>query len=158
MLRAHGSLRKYQNEVIGYNSRLDALQAAFLRVKLPRVDAWNAGRREAARRYAQLLGGLPNIVLPVERPDTVHVYHQFTIRVLGGQRDSLRAALEDAGVETTVYYPTPTNRLPIYAGSPSLPEAESAASEVLSLPFWPRLTREVQEYVTNVIRAHFASR
>jgi dTDP-4-amino-4,6-dideoxygalactose transaminase len=156
MLRAHGSRRKYQNEVIGYNSRLDALQAAFLRVKLPRVDGWNAGRREAAQRYARRLGGLPGIVLPVERADTVHVFHQYTIRVLGGRRDSLKAALAEAGVETMIYYPTPAHRFPVYEGTGTFPAAETASGEVLSLPIWPRVPIEAQERVIGTIRIFLA--
>jgi dTDP-4-amino-4,6-dideoxygalactose transaminase len=151
MLRAHGSRRKYENEQIGYNSRLDALQAAFLRVKLPRVDAWNAGRRAAAACYRELLAGLPGIALPVERPGAVHVYHQFTIRVLGGRRDALKAALAEAGVDTMVYYPKPAHRLPVYQGSGEFPAAEAACAEVLSLPMWPTIERRTQQIVAAVL-------
>lgn len=152
MLRAHGARRKYQNEVLGYNSRLDALQAAFLRVKLPRLDASNAGRREAAARYRALLEGTPDLVLPVERPGAVHVYHQFTVRVLGGRRDALKAALAAAGVDTMVYYPTPAHRLPVYRGFGEFPVAEQAAGEVLSLPIWPTIPAGVQERVARAVR------
>lgn len=156
MLRAHGSIRKYENEQIGYNSRLDALQAAFLRAKLPRVDAWNAGRRAAAHRYRALLAGVPGLVLPVERPGAVHVYHQFTVRVLDGRRDALRAALAGAGVDTMVYYPKPAHRLPVYQGSGEFPAAEAASAEVLSLPMWPAIPAGVQERVAGAIRNFFA--
>ncbi len=156
MLRAHGSVKKYENEQLGYNSRLDALQAAFLRVKLPRVDAWNAGRRAAAERYRALLAGLPGLALPVERPGAGHVYHQFTVRVLGGRRDALRAALAGAGVDTMVYYPKPAHRLPVYQGSGEFPAAEAAAAEVLSLPMWPAIPAGVQERVAGAIGEFFA--
>jgi dTDP-4-amino-4,6-dideoxygalactose transaminase len=152
MLRAHGSRRKYENEQIGYNSRLDTLQAAFLRVKLPRVDSWNAGRRVAAGRYRALLADVPSIALPVERPSAVHVYHQFTIRVLGGDRDALKSALADAGVETMIYYPRPVHRLPVYQGCGEFPAAEAASRQVLSLPMWPSITAELQERVAKAVR------
>ena len=155
MLRSHGSRRKYFNEQIGYNSRLDALQAAVLRAKLPHVGAWNAGRREAAQRYRELLAGVPGIVLPVERAGVEHVYHQFTIRIGGGRRDALRDALAADGIGTMVYYPKALHQLPVYekAGS-GFPEAERATREVLSLPLWPRITPETQERVVRSLRAH----
>jgi dTDP-4-amino-4,6-dideoxygalactose transaminase len=140
MLRAHGSRRKYYNERVGYNSRLDALQAAFLRVKLRHVDAWNEARRQVASRYNELLAGLPGLVLPEVSPG--HVFHQYTVRVLGG-RDRVAEALAREGVGTMVYYPVPLHRLPVYAHmGAALPEAERAAREVLSLPMGPFLTRE----------------
>src|SRR5690606_6955787 len=88
MLRAHGSKRKYHNEVLGYNSRLDALQAAFLRVKLPHVDAWNDGRRATARRYGELLADVPGVVTP--QVVNGHVFHQYTVRLLGADRDQVQ--------------------------------------------------------------------
>lgn len=133
MLRAHGSRRKYHNEMVGYNSRLDALQAAILRVKLPHVDRWNAQRREVARRYNQLLDGVPGLVLPEITEG--HVFHQYTVRILGGKRDAVQQSLARAGIGTMVYYPIPLHRLPVYGHSEgSLLEAERVASEVLSLP------------------------
>jgi dTDP-4-amino-4,6-dideoxygalactose transaminase len=153
MLRAHGSRRKYFNEAIGYNSRLDALQAAFLRAKLPLVETWNDGRRQAAGRYRELLAGVPGIVLPVERKGVKHVYHQFTVRVVESRRDAIKEALAAAGVQTIVYYPTPAHRLPTYAGAGDFPAAEAASREVLSLPMWPRITPAVQERVAHALRA-----
>jgi dTDP-4-amino-4,6-dideoxygalactose transaminase len=153
MLRAHGSRRKYYNEAIGYNSRLDALQAAFLRVKLPRVDAWNERRQRAAARYRELLADVPGLTLPVVRSGAVHVFHQFTVRVHGGRRDALRKALAEAGVDTMVYYPKPVHLLPVYQGSGVFREAERASNEVLSLPIWPRIEPNVQERVAAAIRS-----
>ncbi|GJM69118.1 hypothetical protein HMSSN036_13340 [Paenibacillus macerans] len=116
MLRTHGSKRKYYNERIGFNSRLDELQAAILRVKLPHVDARNEQRRLAADRYGELLHGLDGLILPEECAGGVkHVYHQYTIRVLNGKRDELKAALAAAGISTIVYYPLPVHKLPVYA-------------------------------------------
>lgn len=154
MLRAHGSRRKYFNEAIGYNSRLDALHAALLRAKLPHLAAWNEGRRQAAARYRMLLAGIPGLVLPVERPGAAHVYHQFTVRVTGGRRDALKDSLGAKGIETMVYYPKCMHELPVYA-RPGLafPVSEGASREVLSLPMWPRITRDVQERVASTIRS-----
>jgi dTDP-4-amino-4,6-dideoxygalactose transaminase len=154
MLRAHGSRRKYFNEEIGYNSRLDALQAAFLRAKLPHVARWNALRRAAASRYRELLAGVEGIVLPVERSQGDHVYHQFTIRVQRGLRDLLRTKLSAEGIGTMVYYPKALHQLPVYRGALGrFPEAERAADEVLSIPFWPRIGPDVQERVAERISA-----
>jgi len=159
MLRSHGSRQKYMNEAIGYNSRLDALQAAILRVKLPRVDAWNDARRDAAHRYGSLLADIRGLRLPVERPGIVPVYHQYTIRVLDGHRDALRDALAAAGIGTMVYYPKALHELPVYAGTKQgFPEAERAAREVLSLPLWPRIAPETQARVAEAIRAAMSSR
>jgi len=141
MLRAHGSQKKYHNEAVGYNSRLDELQAAMLRVKLPHIDRWNEQRREVAARYHEALGGQPGLVLPEIVPG--HVFHQFTIRVEGGRRDRVQAALAEAGIQTMVYYPVLVPRLKLYLESfagTSFPVAEQAAMEVLSLPIWPELS------------------
>ncbi|MBE3550231.1 MAG: pleiotropic regulatory protein [Brockia lithotrophica] len=151
MLRAHGSRRKYVNEMIGYNSRLDALQAAILRIKLPHIDRWNAARRLVARRYNALLEGIPGIVIPDVQEG--YVFHQYTIRVLGGKRDAVRRFLADRGIATMVYYPVPLHRLPVYATpSGEFPEAERAASEVLSLPIWPKLPPSTLHEVAHAVR------
>lgn len=151
MLRAHGSKKKYFNETVGYNSRLDALQAAILRVKLPHVDAWNQARREAAQRYNQLLADANGLLLP--EVSEGHVFHQYTVRVLGGRQDEVQKKLAEAGIGTMVYYPVPLHRLPVY-GYPegSFPEAERAAEEVLSLSIWPQIKSEVQTQVAQELR------
>jgi dTDP-4-amino-4,6-dideoxygalactose transaminase len=141
MLRAHGSRKKYYNETVGYNSRLDELHAAMLRVKLPHIDDWNARRRAVAARYHEALGNQAILVLP--QIVDGHVFHQFTIRVKGGRRDQVQATLAEAGVQTMVYYPVPVHRLKLYQESHAgiaCPVAEQAAKEVLSLPIWPELT------------------
>jgi dTDP-4-amino-4,6-dideoxygalactose transaminase len=153
-LRAHGGRAKGSHELVGYNSRLDALQAAFLRVKLPRVDGWNDARREAAVRYCDLLRDVDEIVLPSERAGTRHVYHQFAIRVPDGRRDALRSALAARGIETRIYYPSALHELPSYrAPDAQRPVADAVSQEILSLPFWPRITTEVQQRVANEIRS-----
>jgi dTDP-4-amino-4,6-dideoxygalactose transaminase len=152
MLRVHGARRKYFNEVLGYNSRLDSVQAAILRVKLPHVDGWSEARHRAARVYDELLQSVPGLVLPHETPDARHVYHQYCVRILEGRRDEVRAQLSKAGIDTMVYYPVPVHRLPIYRGlGYRLPVGEAAAEEVLSLPIWPQITRDVQERVAETL-------
>lgn len=149
MLRVHGSKKKYYNEVIGYNSRLDEIQAAILRVKLPHIDKWNNGRQQAARTYKELLGGVEGIVLPAEESYAKHVFHQYTIRVKGGRRDEIQAKLEQSGVSSMIYYPVPVHKLPVYqAMGIQMPMAEKLALEVLSLPIWPQIDQQIQGYVS----------
>ena len=155
MLRSHGWKRKYYQEILGVNSRLDDIQAAILRVKLPHLDAWNLARRRLAARYDQLLTDLPGVVVPGKLPDTVPVYHQYTVRVRG--RDRVAASLKEAGIETQVYYPYPLHLLPIHAGlgrlEGSFPEAERACREVLSLPMFPEMTDSEQDSVVLAVKA-----
>lgn len=143
VLRRQGGRVKYYHERLGYNSRLDELQAAILRVKLRHLPQWIAERREAAARYNQLLAGLP-IVTPYEAPGMCHVYHQYTIRA--PRRDELRVCLKDQGIGTMIYYPLPLHLQKLYAnldlGEGTFPHAEQAAREVLSLPMYPELTGE----------------
>jgi len=154
MLRTHGSKKKYYNEEIGYNSRLDEMQAAILRVKLPHIDAYNQGRREVAARYAELLAGCDGLTVPAVMPYAEHVFHQYTVRVHAGQRDRVQEALGEAGIGTMVYYPVPVHRLPVYRGLEyTLPVSERAATEVLSLPIWPQMEREQQERVAGALAA-----
>lgn len=150
MLRAHGSRRKYVSEVQGWNSRLDELQAAILRVKLPHLPAWNEARRERALLYRELLAGL------VETPEMTpgHVFHQYTVWLR--DRDRVARALAEAGVQTFVYYPVPLHLQPMYAHlgyrAGDLPEAERAAREALSLPMFPELRADEQERVAAALR------
>jgi dTDP-4-amino-4,6-dideoxygalactose transaminase len=152
MLRVHGARTKYHNEVVGYNSRLDSIQAAVLRVKLPHVDRANRLRREAALRYRDLLADVSALRLP-EVPEN-HVFHQFTVRVVEGDRDELASFLEERGIATMVYYPIPQDRLPAYAGAyPRFPNSDAVAGQVLSLPVWPGIAEEVQRRVADAIDA-----
>lgn len=149
-LRDHGSARRYENEMLGYNSRLDALQAALLRVKLPHLDAANESRRAAAVRYGALLADVDGVIAPRVVPG--HVFHQYTIRVTGGLRDAVRQTLANGSIGTMVYYPIPCHRLPVYAERGiSMPVAEKLAAEVLSLPIWPGIESEKQERVRDAI-------
>ncbi len=150
MLRFHGSAAKREFLYVGYNSRLDAMQAAFLRIFLRHIDDWNAARREAAGRYAELLDGL------VETPEDEegHVYHMYCVRSL--ERDRLVAALQEAEIGFSVYYDPPLHLQPAlrYLGyrAGDLPETEKAARENLCLPLWAGITEEQQDEVVSVLR------
>ncbi len=151
MLRSHGAKKKYHNEVLGYNSRLDTIQAAVLRVKLPYIDKWNEGRRRVAANYRDLLANVEGVTAP-EMVDG-HVFHQYTIRVAGGKRDDLVQALNDRGITTMIYYPIPQDRLPVYLGNyEPLSVSESLTHEVLSLPIWPELELEIQERIVKALK------
>jgi dTDP-4-amino-4,6-dideoxygalactose transaminase len=151
-LRFHGSLDKRHFELVGTNSRLDAIQAAALRVFLPRLAGWNASRREAAARYAEL--GLGEAVeLPADDPG--HVYHMYVVR--SPERDRIAAHLTDAGISSASYYAVPTHLQPGLAyldwQPGSLPETERAAAENLALPMWGGITADVQERVVATVLA-----
>jgi len=151
-LRVHGTTQRYRNEMLGYNSRLDALQAAILGVKLRYVDRWNEQRRHVAKRYNELLGDVPGLVVP-EISDG-HVFHQYTLRVLAGRRDALRDRLAAANIASMVYYPVPQDRLPVYRDRhPVNPVSDRLAGEVLSLPIWPEMSAAAIETVATAIAA-----
>jgi dTDP-4-amino-4,6-dideoxygalactose transaminase len=151
MLRVHGAKKKYHNEVLGYNSRLDTLQAAILRVKLPHINDWNAGRRRVAQVYNQLLADIPEIITP-ELNDG-HVFHQYTIRVLNGKRDQVSRSLAAAGISTMIYYPIPQDRLPIYAGKYATNAvSDELSTQVLSLPIWSELDDDAIAFVADEIK------
>ncbi len=154
-LRVHGAKHRYHNELLGYNSRLDTIQAAVLRVKLPHVAQWNAQRRRVAHTYNQHLSHLPQIITP--QITAGHVFHQYTIRVLHGHRDGLQQALADRGISTMIYYPVPQHLLPVYKGQyPAYPVSQQLAQEVLSLPIWPELTDDTIKYICGAIAEYFS--
>lgn len=142
-LRNYGSRRKYENEVKGYNSRLDELQAALLRVRLRHLDEWNERRRARAHLYVSLLSGLP-LTLPYEPTWAEHAWHQFVIRT--AQREALQRLLEARGVATLIHYPIPPHLQPAYVEfglrAGALPVTEAIHREVLSLPLGPHLSEE----------------
>jgi dTDP-4-amino-4,6-dideoxygalactose transaminase len=151
MLRFHGSRDKVDFHFVGYNSRLDELQAAALRLFLPHVDRWNRGRREAAARYAEL--GLAELCeLPKDEPG--HVYHEYVVR--SPERDRLRAALAEAEIDSAAYYTTPLHLQPAFRflgyREGSFPATERAAAENLGLPIWPTIDTAVQEHVVEAVR------
>ncbi|NEQ54242.1 MAG: DegT/DnrJ/EryC1/StrS family aminotransferase [Leptolyngbya sp. SIO3F4] len=150
MLRVHGAKERYRNLMLGYNSRLDALQAAILQVKLRHIDEWNNKRRWIASTYTRLLSDVDEVVAP--SPSEGHVFHQYTIRVLGGNRDFIKQKLMDKGIGAMVYYPIPQDRLPVYAGKyPDYPVSNQLSQEVLSLPMWPELSLKQLEIVVNEV-------
>lgn len=155
ILRLHGSQPKYYHKVVGANSRLDALQAAVLLVKLPHLDRWNAARRANAERYNEELSQ-SKATTPTEREGYHHVYNQYTIRV--EDRDGLREHLKSKGVGAEIYYPVPLHLQECYADlgyrEGSLPVAEKAAGEVLSLPVFPELTEPERGYVAECVREY----
>jgi dTDP-4-amino-4,6-dideoxygalactose transaminase len=154
-LRVYGGRQRYLHEELGFNSRLDEIQAAVLRVKLRLLDAWTTRRQVIAERYRAGLADL-GLALPAERPDSTHVYHQFTLRV--PDRDAVQRRMTERGVQTAVYYPLPLHLQPMYRDlgyrSGDFPEAERAAREVLCLPIYPELTdAHVDEVVDAVKRS-----
>jgi dTDP-4-amino-4,6-dideoxygalactose transaminase len=163
MLRGHGSKKKYHHDILGTNSRLDALQAAVLRVKLPHLDSWAAGRQNRAERYRKLFEEkhLTSFVTypPQPPPNFHHVYNQFTIRV--PLRDDLKESLRLAGIPAEIYYPLCLHLQPAfqYLGYKpgTLPVAEKASGEVLSLPVFPELKDAQQDLVVQSIAAFWAA-
>ena len=153
MLRHHGSRQTYLHEVIGYNSRLDELQAAILRVKLPHLERYNAARTEVSRLYRESMKGLP-LALPAGGGEGRHVWHQFTVR--SEKRDAMRAALDAAGIASMIYYPVPLHRQPLYApdnAGRAFPVTDEAARTVLSLPIFPHLGEARAKRVCEAVRA-----
>ena len=159
MLRVHGSKPKYYHHLVGTNSRLDALQAAILRVKLPHLNEWTLARQKIAARYDELLGDIAAIKLPYRAPDRTHIFHQYTIRVLNGQRDALRRHLKEEGIGTQIYYPLPLHLQPCFRSlgykEGDLPESERASGEALSLPMFPELSEEELAQVAACVRNFF---
>ncbi|MGL5083194.1 MAG: DegT/DnrJ/EryC1/StrS family aminotransferase [Microcoleaceae cyanobacterium] len=177
-LKDHGQSSKYCSSEVGINSRLDALQAAILQIKLRYLDTWNAQRGEVAQRYHQLLASVPEIVIPTARPQGKTVWHQYSIRVLddspansklisenghgpGSPRNQLQAQLKEQGISSTVYYPVPLHLQPLYQTlgyrQGSFPIAERICNEVLSLPMFPELSSEQQHRVATGIQQCFTS-
>jgi dTDP-4-amino-4,6-dideoxygalactose transaminase len=148
MLRDHGQAKKYYHDFEGYNGRLDAIQAGFLRVKLRHLDEWNAKRREAASRYKELLSG---VVPPYEPDYSKAVYHLYIIRA--ANRDALQAKLAESGIGTGLHYPVPLHKQAAYSGIRGrFPITERAANEILSLPMFPTLTAEAQTEIAALIK------
>ena len=164
MMRLHGEERKYHHKIVGINSRLDALQAAVLRVKLRHLDEWTDARQRKAQQYELMFGdaGLSEEVeTPLVRAGARHIFHQFVIRIRYGRRDALREHLRERGVGTDIYYPVPLHLQECFAylgyKEGDFPIAERAAKETLALPVYPELTDEQQDYVVNAITEFFRS-
>ena len=154
-LAAHGSSVKYVHSHVGMNARLDAIQAVVLRAKLRRLDSWNAARRAAADRYAELLADVAGVRLPAVRPGNEDVWHLYVVRV--DERDHVAAALNSAGIAAGIHYPTAVHLTEAYAGlgyaRGQFPVAEAAADRILSLPMFPHLAAEQQIAVAGALAA-----
>lgn len=153
MLRVHGARKKYHNELIGYNSRLDAIQAALLDVKLKYIDRDNELRQLAASRYSEMLCKHKSIEIPFISADVKHVFHQYTIKILNGDRNQVKEYLATNRIQTMIYYPVPMNQLPVYENDiKGLPISDGLAEQILSLPIWPTIDIETQKTVVQKLQ------
>ncbi|MDO5576141.1 MAG: DegT/DnrJ/EryC1/StrS family aminotransferase, partial [Fibrobacter sp.] len=153
-LREHGQAKKYYHDTEGYNGRLDAIQCGLLSVKLKKLPLWTEQRQNAAKIYNELLKDIPGVVTPFEHDWSKAVYHLYVIRTQN--RDKLQEKLAEAGIATGLHYPVPLHLQKAYANAGykqgDFPVTENAAKEILSLPMFPGLTREQQEYIAKTIR------
>lgn len=158
VLRNYGSQQKYHNEVVGYNSRLDELQAAVLRTKLPHLPTWTAQRQQVAAWYDQHLAGIPAVRRPKVAVGATHVYHLYVVHV--PQREVLQQHLTAQGIGTMIHYPIPPHRQPAYAGlglaASAFPIAEELAATCLSLPLWPGMTQAQVVTVAQAIQEFYS--
>jgi dTDP-4-amino-4,6-dideoxygalactose transaminase len=158
-LRTHGGTQTYFHEEVGYNSRLDALQAAVLLVKLAHLERWSAARRANAAYYTAALADIPAIVTPCTDPANEHIFNQYTVRV--PRRDALMEHLRARGIGHAVYYPLPLHLQPCFAylgyREGAFPESERAAREVISLPVYPELTAPQRDEVVAAVRAFYTT-
>lgn len=156
-LRVHGGMKTYFHEEVGYNSRLDALQAAVLAAKLPHLSHWSAGRRANAAYYSSNLADVAEIKVPYVEPANESIFNQYTIRA--DRRDELQAYLKSRGIGSSIYYPLPLHLQPCFAylgyKEGQFPESEKAAKEVLSLPIFPELTSAQLDEVVGTVRAFY---
>lgn len=158
MYARHGALKKHEHQIEGINSRLDGLQAAILSAKLPHILDWTAARIGCADTYDQLLNGIPSIVTPKRRENTLHSYHLYVIRA--ENRDDLAQHLKACNIETAIHYPTALPNLKAYAylghGPDDFPVATAYQSQILSLPIYPELSRSQIEYVGDCIKSFYS--
>jgi dTDP-4-amino-4,6-dideoxygalactose transaminase len=156
-LRTHGSIKTYYHEIVGYNSRLDALQAAVLLAKLPHLEAWSGARRANAAFYDQAFADVADIVTPYVDPANMSIYNQYTIRAQ--KRDELLAYLKQREIGCSIYYPLPLHLQPCFAylgyKAGQFPESERASQEVLSLPVFPELTGAQRDAVVTAVRSFY---
>jgi dTDP-4-amino-4,6-dideoxygalactose transaminase len=156
-LRVHGGLKTYFHDEVGFNSRLDALQAAVLLAKLPHLAQWSAARRRNAAYYDAAFAGLSEVKTPSVDPQNVSIYNQYTLRV--ERRDELQSHLKSRGIGHSVYYPLPLHLQPCFAylgfREGACPESERAAKEVVSLPIYPELTEGQLDEVVGAVRGFY---
>lgn len=155
----HGQFEKYHHDLIGVNSRLDTIQAAILKVKLPQLNTYTANRQQAAAIYDRELGGLEGVQIPLRAKNSTHVFHQYTLRVKEGKREALRDFLKERGVPSMIYYPVPLHLQKAYKSygykAGDYPVAEKLSGEVLSLPMHTELQEDQILYVTEQIKSFF---
>ncbi len=158
-LRVHGGRQMYHHEMVGTNSRLDALQAAVLSAKLPHLDGWAQDRRRNAAWYDERFAGVDGVITPLRLEENEHVYNQYTLRA--SRRDELKRALDERGIGNAIYYPLPLHLQECFAElgyrRGDLPESERATSEVISIPIYPELTPEQREEVAGAVESFYAS-
>lgn len=155
LLGDHGSERKYVHAELGFNSRMDSLQAVVLRAKLKRLADWNERRRQAAARYNELLADLDELRLPLSASDNVHVWHLYVVQV--PRRDHVLQFLQERGIQAGIHYPVPVHLQPYFRrygyGPGDFPVAEAAAARIISLPLYPQITPSQQQTVSDVLHA-----
>ena len=153
----HGGAKQYFHDEVGYNSRLDALQAAVLSAKLPHLASWSAKRRTNAQYYSDALAGLEGVCTPMIDPNNECIFNQYTIRA--ERRDELQAFLKSREIGSAIYYPLPLHLQPCFAylgyREGICPESERASREVLSLPIYPELTRDQLDEVVDAVRSFY---
>jgi dTDP-4-amino-4,6-dideoxygalactose transaminase len=156
VMTVHGQSEKYHHEILGCNSRLDTLQAAILNVKLQHLDEYIQSRQRAAKIYSEGLANIDGITLPEEMPYSMHVYHQYTLKVRDGRRNALKTYLSENGVPSMIYYPLPLNEQnafkDITRAAENLDVSKELADSVLSLPMHTELTAEEQEYIIKTVK------
>jgi len=159
MIASHGQSRRYYHDVVGCNSRLDAVQAAILRIKLRHLDAYNEARRKAADKYDSAFGGHPNITIPFRANNNKHVFHQYTLIINDSNRDAMSAYLNDNGIPNMIYYPVPAHRQQMFASFGSdkfeLPVTDWLTERVISLPIHTELDEEQQNKIIETVLAFF---
>ena len=151
----HGMVVRYHHDMIGVNSRLDSIQAAVLDAKLPHLDEYIAARQQAAAYYDKVFASNEKVLIPCRAPHSTHVFHQYTLRVIGADRDSLREGLAEKGIPAMIYYPVPLHQQKAYLDprykDGDFPIAERLAACVLSLPMHTELDEEQLEYITSAV-------
>lgn len=161
MIANHGQRIKYHHDIIGVNSRLDTLQAAILNVKLRYLDEYCAGRNKVANQYDQALRNIPELVIPFRSQNSTHVYNQYTLKVINGNRDELKKHLESKGIPSMIYYPVPLHLQNAYKnasnGEGSFPITEKLSRMVISLPIHTEMTKEQIDYICAVIKNYFGA-
>lgn len=162
MIANHGQAKKYYHSVIGVNSRLDSLQAAILGVKLPHLDEYCEARRAVAAKYDEAFADVEELQTPVRELNSTHVFHQYTLRVGGGNREALQQHLSERNVPSMIYYPVPLYKQEAFADCASegfkLPITERLCEEVMSLPVHTEMTEETQDYIIQSVKEFFVRR